>query len=184
MFNKNSKSSFWYISSALLIACCYLQSHPIMAHNPSNEHIPIREQKHITNPVEYMVLMQKRMNQLFERSFDDMENQLIDIQENNYPIMSSKDIKIFDTEKNYVIQLKMLGEKNHQLDIGLRGRQLTIAGQSESKSNNSYRSSHFVRSFTLPTGINPKTMKSESKANVLTISFKKFTDKQKIKKTS
>lgn len=136
------------------------------------------------DPFRQMDLMERQMNQLFESAIKDMRQQSQMFHQFNAPSMNKDSLMIKDGQDEYTIQFKMpgTGKGEHQFDVGVDGRQLTIMGSSKSKPDSNsnsqgYFSSNFVRSFTLPADVDVKSMQTKPENGYLTIKFKKKTQK-------
>ena len=91
-----------------------------------------------------------------------------------------------ETKEAYVIQADLPGVKDDELEVSLSGNLLTISGKREEEHREEGESyytiersyGNFVRSFTMPDGVDSESVNADLKQGVLTVRIPKKPDAQ------
>ncbi|KJH48346.1 Hsp20/alpha crystallin family protein [Dictyocaulus viviparus] len=70
-------------------------------------------------------------------------------------------LQVVDDDKKFAVSVDVSQFKPEEIKVNLDGRVITIEGKQESKSENSYMSRSFVRSWTLPEEVNTSAIRTE-----------------------
>ncbi|XGW02736.1 hypothetical protein V3C99_014625 [Haemonchus contortus] len=68
---------------------------------------------------------------------------------------------VVDDDKKFAVTLDVSQFKPEELTVNLEGRRLTVEGKQEQKNDNSFMSTTFIRSWTLPEDVDLEGVKSE-----------------------
>jgi HSP20 family protein len=102
------------------------------------------------------------------------------------PERFSPSFDVKETKDAYVFRADVPGVKESDLEVNLTGNRMTVSGRREAEKeekNETYyaferSSGSFMRSFTLPQGVDVDHVKAELKAGVLTIAVPKLPEVQ------
>src|SRR5271168_1969622 len=123
-----------------------------------------------------VVALQNRMNSLFQDfSRNNGENELVTAAGFVPPV------DIYEDEHQLVLKLEIPGVRQEDLDVRMENTTLSVKGersfQSEGKEKNFHRGERrygsFYRAFTVPTTIDPESIKADYDAGVLRIELQK-----------
>lgn len=119
--------------------------------------------------------MQSTMNELFNSSLPTIIG--------DYDFRNSSRIQFKDQDKDYVVEARMPGAQENDIDVNLNGRLLTLSSHlqktSEQQDSEQHRyrqeqwSSSFQQAYTLPGPVDASGMKTDFKEGVLTITIPK-----------
>ena len=128
------------------------------------------------NPLHDLVGLQDRMNRLFEDATQRRaaESDVSDELERAdwYPAAD-----VFENDDAYVVALDLPGIDRATLDISIDDNRLTIKGERQARSSTQHRrecpSGKFVRTFSVPTSVEQKSIRANYKDGVLELSLPK-----------
>jgi HSP20 family protein len=126
------------------------------------------------DPFRDVLTMQNRLNSLFQ-DYNRGEGESVSTASFVPPV------DIYEDDHSIVLKLEVPGMKQEDLDIQLENNNLTVRGErkfeSEEKEENFHRIERrygsFFRSFTIPTTVNPDSVKADYDAGVLRIQLEK-----------
>jgi len=128
------------------------------------------------DPYRDVLALQNRMNSLFQDfSRNTGENEQVTTASFVPPV------DIFEDEHKLVLKLEIPGVRQQDLDVRIENTTLTVKGernfQSEGKEENFHRVERrygsFYRAFTVPTTVDPESIKADYEAGVLRLELQK-----------
>ena len=128
------------------------------------------------DPFSELSSLQDRVNQLFSQNFGSPGRGSEQYLSNFIP-----PVDVYEDDHNITIQVEAPGVKEEDLDVRLENNVLTISGErkleNQEKKENFHRIERqygrFVRSFTLPTMVDPDSVNAEFNSGVLKITLAK-----------
>lgn len=125
------------------------------------------------DPFRDVVSLQNRLNSFFQ-----------DYNREADPVSTASfvpPVDIYEDNQNIVLKLEVPGMKQQDLDIQMENNNLTVRGErkfeNEEKEENFHRIERrygsFFRSFTIPSTVNPESVKADYDAGVLRIQLEK-----------
>lgn len=131
----------------------------------------------LRTPFEDVAVLQKRLNSIFH----DFAGSDVSSGSTFVPA-----VDVYEDSEKLVLKLEVPGVKPEDLDIRLENQTLTIKGERKfeqtEKAENFHRIERrfgtFVRSFTLPQGVDTESVTAASDAGVLTVSLAKKAEAQ------
>jgi len=125
-------------------------------------------------PFRELATLQDRMNRLFQDSYAGREEDLT-------TAAFAPPVDIYEDEHNLTLKLEVPGIEEKDIDIRLENNTLTVRGErkleKEEKEENFHRVERrygsFVRAFTLPTTVDPESVKANYDKGVLKITVAK-----------
>lgn len=140
---------------------------------------PMTKQRQVhlkPNEVENVFEQQEEMLERDMRFFDRFDSDMDDLikrssNSTGFIQMNTAGLKTEETPSEYkiVVDLKPFGNNEKNVSVRTRGNVLKISAGYESNEKNNFNSSQFYQALTLPTKIEPRTIKKEIKGNRLTI---------------
>jgi HSP20 family protein len=127
-----------------------------------------------------VTVLQNRLNSIFS----DFARPQLDAQAGSESLAAGNfvpAVDVYEDTQKLVLNLEVPGIRREDLDINVEGRTLTVRGErkfeSEAKEENFHRIERrfgsFVRSFTLPSSVNPEEITATTADGVLSISLAK-----------
>ena len=105
-----------------------------------------------------------------------------------YGLIWNPVVDVYENESHLIIQAEVPGIDKNNLSLDVKGRVLRLRGERQEESDGDKDTAHhrerffgrFERSFTLPTEVDPQTIRAKYKDGVLTIEVPK-PEKQQLK---
>jgi len=125
------------------------------------------------DPFREVVALQNRVNSLFQ-----------DFNQGESPVSTATfvpAVDVYEDEKAVVLKLEVPGVEEKDLDVSVENHTLTVKGErkfaKEEKEENFHRIERrygsFFRSFTIPSTVNPESVKADYDAGVLRVQLEK-----------
>ena len=134
------------------------------------------------NPLQDLVLLQDRMNRLFEDATDRRVRQESSSGDNFERADWTPAADIYETESGYQIAIDLPGVERDAVDIDLDDNRLLIRGtrsiEASSKQRNERPSGKFLRSFTVPNSVDQNRIGAEYKDGVLVVRLPRRKEQQ------
>lgn len=133
------------------------------------------------DPLREVVALQSRLNSLFQNYGPSDYGRGQDDSEALAAASFAPPVDIYEDEHKLLLKLEVPGVRQEDLDIQIENRTLTVRGErkfaNEEKQENFHRVEHrygvFARSFTLPSTVDPESVKATYDAGVLTLELAK-----------
>jgi HSP20 family protein len=133
------------------------------------------------DPLREVVSLQSRLNSLFQNYGPADYGRGQDGEEALAAAAFAPPVDIYEDENKLVLKLEVPGVRPEDIDIQVENRTLTVRGErkftNEEKQENFHRVEQrygtFARSFTLPSTVDPETVKANYDAGVLTMELAK-----------
>jgi len=134
------------------------------------------------NPLQDLMLLQDRMNRLFEDATDRRARQESSTGDNFESADWTPAADIYETESGYQIAIDLPGVGRDAVDIDLDDNRLLIRGtrsiEASVKQRNERPSGKFLRSFTVPNSVDQNRIGAEYKDGVLVVRLPRRKEQQ------
>jgi HSP20 family protein len=129
------------------------------------------------NPLQDLMLLQDRMNRLFEDATDRRARQESNVRDDFERVDWTPAADIYETESGYQIAIDLPGVGRDAVEIDLDDNRLVIKGTRAVEESSRQRSERpvgkFLRSFTVPGSVDPNQIGAEFKDGVLNVRLPK-----------
>ncbi|MGV3740239.1 MAG: Hsp20/alpha crystallin family protein [Gammaproteobacteria bacterium] len=133
------------------------------------------------NLMSQMKSMQEAMDQFMKNQFLQMHNNMVN-QDQQPSFGNENNIQITENNKELVYKIKLPKNSNSKVDASIKDNQLIlglnvsqkIMHEQDNSKSISYSQSNYTQSFQLPTGYDPKSMRTQMKDSNLIVTFQKL----------